>query len=105
MYIALQHAELSVDMVVEADIGSTLDSYKLIYLADSHVSKTAAAGLTAWVEKGGILLATAGAGMFDEFNATNTVMSKLLGITGQAMLDAHSLDHGAGIQFIKQVLR
>ena len=28
MYIALQHAELAVDMVVEADIGPTLNTCK-----------------------------------------------------------------------------
>ncbi len=38
LYIALQHAELAVDMVVEDDIGPTLDSYKVIFLADTHVS-------------------------------------------------------------------
>jgi hypothetical protein len=54
--IALQHAELSVDMVVEDDIGPTLNSYKMIYLADSHVTKKAAAGLAAWVAQGGILV-------------------------------------------------
>jgi len=63
-------------------IGATLNSYRLIYLADTHVSNKAATALAAWVAAGGTLLATAGAGMFDEFNKTSTVMSKLLGITG-----------------------
>ena len=62
-YIALQHAELAVDMVVEADIGPTLNTYKLIYLADSHVSQKASTALAAWVAAGGTLIATAGAGM------------------------------------------
>ena len=73
LYIALQHAELAVDMVVEDDIGPTLNAYKMIHLADTHVSKKASAGLAAWVTAGGTLLATAGAGMFDELNATNAV--------------------------------
>ena len=68
LYIALQHAELAVDMVVEDDIGPTLNSYKLIVLADTHVTNKAAAGLAAWVAAGGTLFATAGAGMFDELN-------------------------------------
>ena len=52
LYIALQHAELAVDMVVEDDIGPTLNSYKLIVLADTHVTNKAAAGLAAWVAAG-----------------------------------------------------
>lgn len=58
-------------MVVEDDIGPTLNSYKLLVLADTHVSQTASTGLAAWVAAGGTLFATAGAGMFDELNKTN----------------------------------
>ena len=103
LYIALQHAELAVDMVVEDDIGPTLNSYKLIVLADTHVTNKAAAGLAAWVAAGGTLFATAGAGMFDELNKTNAVMSKLLGITGQATYEPTPA-HGSGVQFLKQDL-
>ena len=39
LYILLQHAEVAVDMVVEGDIGPTLNSYKLLILADTHVSQ------------------------------------------------------------------
>ena len=35
LYIAMLHAELTVDIVVEADIGATLDSYKLLVLVDT----------------------------------------------------------------------
>lgn len=85
-------------MVVEADIGPTLNTYKLIYLADTHVSQKASTALAAWVSAGGTLIATAGAGMFDELNKTNTVMSKLLGVTGVATYEPSE------VQFIKQDL-
>ena len=100
MYIALQHSELAVDMVVEDDFGATLNSYKLIILTDTHVSTTASAGLTAWVAAGGTLLATAGAGGFDEMNKTNAVMAKLLGIASSQ----GTFEPGEGIQFLKQDL-
>ena len=100
LYIALQHSELAVDMVVEDDIGPTLNSYKLIVLTDTHVSKAASTGLAAWVAAGGTLFATAGAGGFDELNKTNTVMSKLLGIGS-----SHgTIEPDDGVQFIKQDL-
>ena len=85
-------------MLLLLQIGPTLNSYKLIYLADTHVSKKASTALASWVAAGGTLLATAGAGMFDELNKTNTVMSKLLGITG------HGTVEPSEVQFIKQDL-
>jgi hypothetical protein len=36
LYIMLLHAELPVDIVVEDDIGSTLNAYKYMFLADTH---------------------------------------------------------------------
>lgn len=66
-----------------------------------HVSDAAAAALTKWVHAGGTLLATAGAGMQNELNSTNTAMAELLGVDGQAMIEP--LD--ASIQFIKQDVR
>eukprot|EP01046_Picozoa_sp_COSAG06_P095797 COSAG06_NODE_41905_length_386_cov_1.501742_2_plen_50_part_01 len=50
-------------MLLLLQIGPTLNSYKLIYLADTHVSKKASTALASWVAAGGTLLATAGAGM------------------------------------------
>jgi hypothetical protein len=100
MYIALQHSELAVDMVVEDDIGATLNSYKLVVLADTHVSQKASAGLAAWVAAGGTLVATAGAGGFDEMNKTNAVMAKLLGVA----TSKGTFEPGDGIQFLKQDL-
>ena len=99
-YIALQHSELAVDMVVEDDFGATLNSYTLIVLTDTHVSTTASKGLAAWVAAGGTLLATAGAGAFDEMNKTNAVMTKLLGIGS----NQGTYEPGDDIQFIKQDL-
>ena len=59
----LLHAQLAVDVVVEDDIGATLNSYKLIYLTDTHVTAKASTALASWVAAGGTLVATAGAGM------------------------------------------
>ena len=102
LYIALLHAELPVDVVVEADAlaGTTLASYKYIFLADTHVSAKASAALAAWVGAGGVLVATAGAGMFDEFNATNAVLRKLLGVAPAALVEPAS----SAVQYIKQDL-
>jgi hypothetical protein len=78
LYIVLQHAELAVDMVVEEDIGPTLNTYRMIVLADTHVSKKGSSALAAWVAAGGVLFATAGAGAFDELVRSPTSTANCL---------------------------
>jgi hypothetical protein len=100
LYVLLLHAQLPVDVVVEDDIGATLNGYKVIYLTDTHVTDAAAEGLAAWVKAGGTLVATAGAGMFNEMNATNKALTALLGVSPVAM---HEPDDSL-VQYIKQDL-
>src|SRR5262249_26469183 len=66
LYLAVRHQQIPLDVVVEGD---DLKVYKVLYLADQHVSRSASKAIAEWVKGGGRLLATAGAGMFDEFNA------------------------------------
>ena len=73
------------DVLVEGDDPR---DYRVIYLADQHVSRAATKALTAWVQAGGRLFASAGAGMFDEFNQPNAPMSDLLGIELQTLVTA-----------------
>ena len=88
-------------MVVEDDGPAILNSYRLIFLADSHVTDTASSALVAWVSAGGTLVATAGAGCFNEFNATNTKLTALLGIvTCDGMYEPSS----SKVQYEKQEL-
>ena len=60
--------------------------YKVLYLADRHVSRVASAKLAAWVQNGGRLLATAGAGMFDEYHQPNKTLRDLLGTEMTALV-------------------
>ena len=80
--VAVRHQQLPLDIVDEADVQrGTLNHYRLLYLADSHVSDVASRALADWVKRGGRLLATAGAGQFDQDNKPNEALRKLLGIT------------------------
>ncbi|MFP4027370.1 MAG: beta-galactosidase trimerization domain-containing protein [Candidatus Brocadiia bacterium] len=97
LYIAILHQQLPLDFVIEEDVlASDLENYKLLFLADRHVSRRASEAIADWVEDGGLLMATAGAGMFDEFNQPNTVMQKLLGVKQK------KLDISGQMRFIKQ---
>ena len=99
LYIALLHLEVPLDIVVEDDIGPTLNTYTTLYLADAHVTQKASVALAAWVAQGGHLVGTAGAGMYDELNNTNLVLQKLFGVLPVAKRETSS------IQYIKQDLR
>src|SRR5262249_33978500 len=85
LYIALRHQQTPLDVVIEGD---DLKSYRVLYLADRHVSRAASKAIADWVKAGGGLYATAGAGLLDELDQPNTVLRELLGIDPQALEEA-----------------
>ncbi|HET6882518.1 MAG TPA: beta-galactosidase trimerization domain-containing protein [Pirellulales bacterium] len=86
LYIAIRQQQLPLDIVTDEDaLAGDLKNYRVLYLADQHVSQAAAQAIAGWVAAGGQLFATAGAGMFDEFNAPNRVLRELLGIEPDAL--------------------
>jgi hypothetical protein len=100
LYCAIRHQQLPLDVIVEPDaLDGTLKHYRVLYLADQHVSRAASEAIAEWVRAGGRLFATAGAGMLDELNQPNTVLRELLGV------DQVSLDEPKKpIEFEKQDL-
>lgn len=85
LYIAIRHAQIPLDFVVEGD---ELKSYKTLYLTDGHVSRQASQAIAAWVRSGGRLFATAGAGMWDELNQPNQTLRELLGVSQHKLVEA-----------------
>ncbi len=81
LYTAVQHRQIPLDIVVEADaIDGTLAKYKLLYLTDRHVSAAASARIAQWVEQGGRLFVTAGGGSLDELDRPNEKLRQLMGV-------------------------
>lgn len=101
MYIAIRHQQFPLDMIVEQDaLDGTLKQYKVLYLTDQHVSQAASKKIAEWVNNGGRLFATAGAGMFDEYNQPNKTLRELFGVE-QTALDQPA---DSKIGYIKQDL-
>jgi hypothetical protein len=96
LYIAVRQQQLPLDVVVDGD---DLKGYQLLYLLDANVSRGASKAIADWVNAGGRLVATAGAGMFDELNQPNKTLRDLLGIE-QIALD----EDKEPIRFAKQDL-
>lgn len=101
LYMAVLHQQAPLDVVVEQDaLDGTLNGYKVLYLADRHVSQAASQQIAAWVNNGGRLVATAGAGMFDEYNRPNVTLRGLLGVEQQEL----QAPKEAVVEYIKQDL-
>jgi hypothetical protein len=82
LYIAIRHHQIPLDMLVE---GMDLSKYRVIYLTDRHVSRAASKALAKWVEQGGHLFATAGAGLRDEMDRPNQFLADLFGIREETL--------------------
>jgi hypothetical protein len=101
LYTAIRHHQVPLDFVVEPDaLDGTLGRYRVLYLTDAHVSRAASEKIAVWVEQGGTLFATAGAGMFDEYNQPNKALRALLGVEQTAL----EIPEGRQITYIKQDL-
>jgi hypothetical protein len=87
LYIAIRHQQLPLDFVIDEDaLAGDLKNYRVLYLADRHVTRAASQKIADWVAGGGRLVATAAAGLFDEFNEPNPVMEKLLGVAQKELI-------------------
>ncbi len=96
LYIAIRHQQVPLDFVVDGD---DLKSYKVLHLCDRHVSRSGSKAIADWVNVGGTLVATAGAGMYDEFNQPNKILRSLLGVEEKELEEAKEV-----IRFEKQDL-
>ena len=68
LHLLLRHCGYRMDVLCEDDLFTELKNYKVLLITDSHLRKSAAAAVTAWVRKGGTLLLTANAMTRDEFD-------------------------------------
>lgn len=82
LYIAIRHQQQPLDCVLDGD---DLKRFKVLYLTDRHVSRAGSKAIADWVKGGGRLFATAGAGMLDEYNQPNKILTELLGVTEKGL--------------------
>ncbi|MCA9225591.1 MAG: hypothetical protein KDA47_08260, partial [Planctomycetales bacterium] len=100
-YIAARHAQIPLDIVTEADLASPrMKNYRVLLLADRHVSRAASKAISDWVQSGGRLAASAGAGMWDEFGEPNKTLQAAFGIEHKAL----DLPANSQVTMIKQDL-
>ena len=81
LYLALRHAQVPVDLITDEDIAEgKLAPYRVLYLVGSEMLAQAAEPLKQWVGGGGILYATAGGGLLDEYRQPLETLYEMYGI-------------------------
>lgn len=83
LHTALTHAGYTCDFVDDADVEAgalAARGYKVLYLTAPNVSALAMEHIDAWVKAGGILAATPGAGVADEYNTPTPRLTSVLGL-------------------------
>lgn len=79
-YYVLRNASYRVDLLTEADVrDGYLERYRALYVGGENLERAAAQKLVSWVEKGGVLYASAGAARKDEYDEPLTVLDPVLG--------------------------
>eukprot|EP01050_Picozoa_sp_SAG11_P020531 SAG11_NODE_3475_length_2425_cov_1.455718_2_plen_373_part_00 len=79
LFIALRHAQLGVDVVIEEDlIAGNLNHYGALYIVDPQVSEAAMAAAGKWTTTGGQLVLTVGGGCLNETNGSSVAVTRLL---------------------------
>jgi hypothetical protein len=82
LYLALLHSQHRVDLITEDDIAKDgiLKNYDVLYVAGEWIDHRLPPLLEGWIKDGGVLYATAGCGVRNEFNEPDPSFLKLLGL-------------------------
>ncbi len=81
LYLALRQQQHQVDLITEDDIiDGILRNYDVVYFAGEWVNDRAVPKLDAWVQAGGILYASTGLGIRNQYNEPDSSLLTLLGL-------------------------
>jgi len=84
LWEALTFQNASPDLIIEEDLNpQLLAGYKVLFVVGDHLPPAAVPAVEQWVRNGGVLVATAGAGKYDQYMAANPGWQKLFGLNGR----------------------
>lgn len=79
-FLALRHAHLPVDLVLEDDLTEgLLSQFRVLFLNGAHIRRAAVAPIRRWVEQGGLLYAAGPVAIRDEYDDPLPEAEALLG--------------------------
>lgn len=81
VFLSLLHDQIPVEILCDEDVvRGELDKFHILYVAGENITAAAARKIRPWVEKGGVLVGTAGTATRDEYNARLTVLDDVFGV-------------------------
>ncbi len=81
-FLALRHAHIPVDLILEEDLNKdSLKQYSFLYLNGSNIRRVTIPELAGWVKAGGLLYASSGTALRDEYDDPLSSASDLFGAT------------------------
>jgi hypothetical protein len=82
LYFALRHAQVDVDLITEDDItkGNVLRNYAVVHFAGEWIDDRVVPKLEAWIRSGGVLYASTGLGIRNQFDEPIPEMLDVLGL-------------------------
>jgi hypothetical protein len=90
IWLALRHAQYPVDLITDEDVAEgRLRDYRVLYLVGSEMLGSAVKPLDKWIRDGGILYATGGGGLLDEYRQPQPALLALYGLKSQALVRTH----------------
>jgi hypothetical protein len=80
LHWALAHAGYDADFIPEEDVeGGELDRYAVLYMTGPQIRRASAERIAAWVQNGGVLMGTAGAGSRDPYDRPLDTLETVFG--------------------------
>ena len=87
LWMALRHAQYPVDLITDEDIAEgRLKNYRVLYIVGAEMLRAAAEPLKMWVKNGGILYATGGGGLLDEYHQPLKTLHEIYGIKAHELV-------------------
>jgi len=87
IWMALRHAQYPVDLITDEDIAQGhLSKYRVLYIVGSEMLRATAEPLMNWVKNGGIVYATGGGGLLDEYRTPLEMLYHMYGIEQQELI-------------------
>ncbi len=81
LWLALRHAQYPVDLITDKDVAAgKLEGYRALYVVGAEMLAEAVEPLRQWVDNGGILYATGGGGLLDQYHRPNQALNEVYGI-------------------------
>jgi hypothetical protein len=82
IWMALRHAQYPVDLITDEDIAEgKLAGYRVLYVVGSEMLSATVRPLKQWVRDGGLVYATGGCALFDEYHRDLVELHDVYGIT------------------------